>query len=58
MADNEGKWFYCLTHKTVEPYEACKAVNRLGPYDTREEAERALEQVAERNEKWDAEDDA
>ena len=30
--------------------------HRLGPYATREEAEHALQSVAERNEKLDAED--
>jgi hypothetical protein len=28
--------------------------DRLGPYATREEAERALETVERRNEEWDA----
>ena len=26
----EGEWFYCLKHKTVEPYDACKSESRLG----------------------------
>jgi hypothetical protein len=52
MAD--GQWWYCITHKTVEPDSVpCKAVDRLGPYTSREEAERALEKVAERNDAWD-----
>jgi hypothetical protein len=52
MAD--GEFWYCLDHKGVEDAEsACKAVDRLGPYRTRGEAEHALEKVAERNEKWD-----
>ncbi|MBK8461423.1 MAG: SPOR domain-containing protein [Micropruina sp.] len=49
----EGQWYWCLTHKAVEPYEACRAEVRLGPYSTKEEAGRALERVAERNESWD-----
>ncbi|GAA2110354.1 hypothetical protein GCM10009841_32350 [Microlunatus panaciterrae] len=48
-----GDWYYCLDHKTVEPYEACKSSSRLGPYPTREDAAHALEKVAERNEEWD-----
>ncbi|MGI8767849.1 MAG: hypothetical protein ACR2I1_01895 [Propionibacteriaceae bacterium] len=56
MSDDEGKWFYCLEHKTVEPYGACKSTSRLGPYDTREQAEGALAKVARRNKQWDAED--
>lgn len=56
MSDESGKWFWCLDHQRVEPYEGCKSSHRLGPYDTPEEAARALETVAERNEQWDAED--
>lgn len=52
----EGEWFYCLKHKTVEPYDACKSESRLGPYASREEASHALEKVQERNEKWDKDD--
>ncbi len=51
MAD--GDWYYCLDHKSVEPYTGCKSVDRLGPYPTRDEAEQALDKVAERNEEWD-----
>ncbi len=57
MADNEGKWYWNLDRHAVEPYEGDKAANRLGPYDTREEAEHALDKVRERNEQWDAEDE-
>ena len=56
MAD--GQWWYCIQHKTVEGDDvACKAVDRLGPYASREDASHALEKVAARNEKWDSEDD-
>jgi hypothetical protein len=53
---SEGPWFFCLRHHTVEPREGCAAKYRLGPYETREEAEHALASVAERNEQLDAED--
>ena len=33
-----------------------KIVDGLGPYATREEAEHAMDKVAERNEAWDADD--
>ena len=49
---DEEYWF-CLKHHTVEPREGCKNADRLGPYATREEAEHALERVAERNDEWD-----
>lgn len=48
-----GEWYYCLTHKVVEPYEACKAADRLGPYATAAEAADALEHAAERNREWE-----
>ena len=53
VADN---WWYCLTHKTVEPNDGCPNKNRLGPYPDEATAGRALEIVRERNEQWDAED--
>ena len=37
----EGPWFFCLKHNTVEPKDGCAERHRLGPYETREEAERA-----------------
>ena len=51
-----GPWFYCLKHNTVEPRDGCAERHRLGPYETREEAEHALQSVAEREEKLTAED--
>ena len=50
---SEGQWYYCLKHHAVEPYDGCKNVDRLGPYETRDEAARALETVRERNEEWE-----
>ena len=53
MADMDGTWWFCLKHHAVEPYQGCRAADRLGPYDTRAEAAEALERVAERNEAWE-----
>ncbi len=50
-------WYWCLKHHAVEPYEGCKADDRLGPYPTRDEAAHALQKVQERNEQWDREDE-
>lgn len=50
------EWYYCVEHKTVEPELGCRILDRLGPYPTREAAERALETVEKRNEQWDQED--
>ena len=52
----EGPWFFCLKHHEVESRDGCAERYRLGPYDTRQEAEHALQSVAERNEELDAED--
>ncbi|MDN5724845.1 MAG: hypothetical protein L0G99_02785 [Propionibacteriales bacterium] len=49
----QGDFYYCLDHKTVEPYEGCKSGSRLGPYPNRAAAESALATVAERNDEWD-----
>ncbi len=45
-------WF-CLTHMAVEPDEGCAHVERLGPYETRAEAQAALDKAHERTEAWD-----
>jgi hypothetical protein len=51
------RYYWCLSHRRVETdANACAAVNRLGPYATAAEAERALDRVRDRNEAWDAED--
>lgn len=50
---HEGEWYYCLTHNTVEPYDGCKAGDRLGPYPTPADAANALEHAEERNEAYD-----
>jgi hypothetical protein len=51
----EPEYWFCLKHHTVEGREGCKAKDRLGPYASRQEAEHALQKVAERNEEWDEE---
>ncbi|GII21924.1 hypothetical protein Pme01_15210 [Planosporangium mesophilum] len=58
MSSSGAKQYYwCLLHHRVETEEnACAAVDRLGPYGSAGEAERALDRVRERNETWDAED--
>ena len=52
MAD--GDWWYDLkTKSAVQDTRAGKVTDRLGPYSSREEAERALDKVLERNEAFD-----
>ena len=48
-----GAWYYCLDHHTVEPYEGCRSLSRLGPYPTADEAAHALDRVVERNDEWE-----
>jgi hypothetical protein len=55
---DEGPFFFCLKHHTVETRDGCAERHRLGPFATRSEAEHALDKVAERNERADAEDRA
>jgi hypothetical protein len=52
MADGQW-WFDLKTHQVVPDNNDTKITDRLGPYKTREEAERALEIVEERNEAYD-----
>ncbi len=54
---HDDKWYFCLVHHKVEPEEGCRNADRLGPYDSEEEAGRALEIAAERTKAWD-EDEA
>ncbi len=52
--DIDPEYWFCLTHRAVEIRgEFCPNNDRLGPYATRADAERALEKVKERNEAWD-----
>jgi hypothetical protein len=56
MSD-EGKWFYCLKHKRVEQGPGCPDRDRMGPYDSENEATHALQRAKERNEEWEAKND-
>ncbi len=47
------RYYFCVKHHRVEGAEGCRAIDRLGPYDTEAEAAQALEKVAERNAAWD-----
>ena len=52
------EFFWCTDHSAVEDEHGCRAEVRLGPYPSRTAAEHALQSVAERNDKLDAEDRA
>ncbi|MEU7134004.1 hypothetical protein [Streptomyces sp. NPDC046261] len=51
-AGKPGEWYYCLKHGTVEEGPECRAADRMGPYDSREEASHAMERAREREEAW------
>jgi hypothetical protein len=53
------KYWFCVKHHRVEqtPGDVCAPIDRLGPYGTEAEAERALEKARERNEEWDNDPD-
>ncbi|MFE9424857.1 hypothetical protein ACFYNO_18000 [Kitasatospora sp. NPDC006697] len=50
------QWYYCLEHHRVERGRHCPARERLGPFDSPEQASRALETAQRNNEQWDAEE--
>jgi hypothetical protein len=58
MSDHEleGTYWYCLKHHRVETFESADSRELLGPYPTAEEAAHALDTIAEREERYDAED--
>ncbi|TQL03880.1 SPOR domain-containing protein [Cellulomonas sp. SLBN-39] len=53
----EEYWFNTRTHE-VEAGRRSDWSQVMGPYATREEAERALETARRRTERWDAQDAA
>lgn len=57
MEAMSDKYYYCLNHHTVEGADGCRAADRMGPYDTAEQASRALEIAAERTAAWESDPD-
>jgi len=61
MSDGDEKYWYNLSTGEVEFGMLSAAVDRVGPFDTREDAARAPETLKERSRAWadeDAADDA
>ncbi len=55
--EQRKRCWYSLKYHTVEDDDGpTPGKDRLGPFDTPEEAARALETVQRRNEEWDAQD--
>ena len=57
MADTQ-EWYYNTVTGEVEQGPQSPMQNRLGPYKTREDAQKALEIAKKRNKKWDDPDRA
>ncbi|QRP61450.1 hypothetical protein [Corynebacterium minutissimum] len=58
MADADKKWFYDPSTGEVSQGKVSGWENRMGPYDSREEAEQAIEIANARTAAADAEDAA
>ncbi|MFV0287709.1 MAG: SPOR domain-containing protein [Demequina sp.] len=56
MTSETEFWFNTKTRE-VEEGKRSSWENLMGPYATRAEAEKALEQAAKRTDDWDAQDD-
>lgn len=56
--DHRDEWYFCITHRRVEGWDGCRAIERLGPYPDRETAARALEIARERTEAEDRRDES
>lgn len=52
-------WYWCVRHNRAEDgANACRADDRLGPYESKEAAENWRTLVEARNDQWDEEDRA
>ncbi|GAA2458957.1 SPOR domain-containing protein [Agromyces mediolanus] len=56
--DIEHRFWYNMRTGEVEQGFVSQSADRVGPFDTREEAEHALEKLRANSEKWAAEDAA
>ncbi|GLU90126.1 SPOR domain-containing protein [Agromyces sp. NBRC 114283] len=56
--DIEHRFWYNMRTGEVEQGFVSPSADRVGPFDTREEAEHALEKLRANSEKWAAEDAA
>jgi len=48
------QFWYCVKHHTVEHDDTlCPTIDRLGPFDSEQEASQALDTAERRNDDWD-----
>ncbi len=50
-------WYYCLEHEKSEPEDGRANSERMGPYVTQAEADRAIEHAAQRNAAFDVDEE-
>lgn len=50
-------FYWCLSHARVESAAGCPNDMRMGPYDSREQAETAIDRARERTQAWDEEEE-
>jgi hypothetical protein len=53
---SDGQWWFCLKHMRVEPDRGCPNKDRMGPYESEQEAAGALKRASDRNKAWDEAD--
>jgi hypothetical protein len=56
--DLESTYWFCVDHHAVEEFAGCGSHNRIGPFPTRAAAADALQTIAARERRYDAEDAA
>lgn len=54
--DLKDTFWWCLEHRRVESFAESDSDNRLGPYDSYDEAAGALGRIASRERKFEKED--
>lgn len=55
--DLKDTFWFCLDHHRVESFPESDSGNRLGPYDTAQEAAGVLDRIAAREKRWQQEDE-
>lgn len=55
--EGNAQWWFNLRTQTVEQGPGDPNSERMGPYETEQEARTALERARERSEAWDRDDD-
>lgn len=49
-------YWWCLKHGEVEGDDGCAHAERLGPYQTADEAAHAIDRAHQRSDQWDQQD--